>query len=110
METSLAEVLETIDRMSGADKQQILLHLMTQLYQDAEVQSTSDVSAEQRKVSAKEVLMSTQESWGSRTLDEIDAELDRQRQDDWSDKSVGRVSKVSSLPYREIITQETNDE
>lgn len=82
METSLAEVLETIDRMSEADKQQIFLHLMTQLYQDAEVQSTSDVSAEQRKVSAKEVLRSTRGSWGSRTLDEIDAELDRQRQDD----------------------------
>ncbi|MBN8564343.1 MAG: hypothetical protein J0L70_27800 [Leptolyngbya sp. UWPOB_LEPTO1] len=31
METSLAEVLETIDRMSEADKQQIFLHLMTQL-------------------------------------------------------------------------------
>jgi hypothetical protein len=30
METSLAEVLETIDRMSEADKQQIFLHLMAQ--------------------------------------------------------------------------------
>jgi hypothetical protein len=53
--------------------------------QDAEVESPSPASTEQRKVSARDVLMSTRGSWGSRTLDEIDAELDRQRQDDWGD-------------------------
>ncbi len=39
----------------------------------------------ERKVKAREVLLSTQGSWGSKTLDEIDAEIDRQRQEDWGE-------------------------
>lgn len=43
----------------------------------------TDRTSLERKVKAREVLLSTQGSWGSKTLDEIDAEIDRQRQEDW---------------------------
>ena len=41
----------------------------------------TDRTSLERKVKAREVLLSTQGSWGSKTLDEIDAEIDLQRQE-----------------------------
>lgn len=93
MSSTLQRLINELDQLTLNELWQLMSQIMSYIQrrtnvlklQDAEVQSTIDVSAEQRKVSAKEVLMSTRGSWGSRTLEEIDAELDLQRQDDWGD-------------------------
>lgn len=95
MSSTLERLINDLDQLTLNELWQLMSQVMTDIQrrsnvlklQDVEVQSTSHASAEQRKVSARDVLMSTRGSWGSRTLDEIDAELDRQRQNDWDDKS-----------------------
>ena len=93
MSSTLQRLINDLDQLTLNELWQLMGQIMSYIQrrthvlklQDLEAQSTTHDSAEQRQVIARKVLMSTQGSWGSKTLDEIDAELDRQRQNDWGE-------------------------
>jgi SNF2 family DNA or RNA helicase len=93
MSPKLQQVLNELDRLTTEERWQVIEYLMPQFQErfiDKEgseknmMQTTSQLSPEKR-ARAKRVLKSTRGSWGSKTLDEIDAELNRQRYEDWGE-------------------------
>ncbi|MBW4513695.1 MAG: hypothetical protein KME11_00545 [Timaviella obliquedivisa GSE-PSE-MK23-08B] len=87
MNALLQQVLNNIDQLTPEEQWQVMSHVMDQLKPEAtqpENHSAPQTLTEARE-RARKVLISTRGSWGSRTPDEIDAELDRQRREDWGE-------------------------
>lgn len=87
MSTLLQQVLKEIDQLTPEEKWQVMSHVMHQL-QHQETQPENNLASQtltERATRAREVLTATRGSWGNKTLDEIDAELDRQRREDWGE-------------------------
>lgn len=95
MNPKLQQVLNELNRLTTEERWQVIEYLMPQFQErfigkerseknQNLMQTTSQPSSEKR-ARAKSVLESTRGSWGSKTLDEIDAELNRQRREDWGE-------------------------
>ena len=87
MNASLQHILDKIDQLTPEEKWQVMSHVMHQL-QHQVIQPEEDLESQaltRRLTRARELLIATRGSWGSKTLDEIDAELDRQRREDWGE-------------------------
>ncbi len=97
MSPLLQQVLSELDQLTPEEQWQVMGHLMSQLQEGAVVTAkpdapvahqVSDLESQawaERRTRAKQVLEATCGAWGNKTLDEIDAELDRQRQEDWGE-------------------------
>jgi hypothetical protein len=97
MKRSLQHLLTDLDQLTPEEQWQVMGHLMSQLQEGAVViakpdapvdHQVSDLESQtwaEKRARAKQVLEATCGAWGNKTLDEIDAELDRQRQEDWGE-------------------------
>ena len=82
MTPQLQQVVQDLDKLTHADRWQILEHLLGQFKPTSEIRSPSINLA---PLSVQEILVSTRGSWGQKTVEEIDRQLADQRQLDWGE-------------------------
>jgi hypothetical protein len=86
MTQQLQQIYQDLNGISAIECLQVMEHLIARLKGAAPTGETSSpVAMPQPELSAQEVFAVTQGSWGSSSLDEIDAQLDQQRQFDWGE-------------------------
>jgi hypothetical protein len=87
MTPQLEQIYRDLDAITPIERWQVVEHLITQLKGSVVSQATTSSATllPQPHLSAQEVFMATQGSWGNRSLDEIDAQLAEQRRFDWGE-------------------------
>lgn len=85
MTPQLQKIYQDLSHLSPMEHWQVMEYLLGQLKGATLPQEPSATALPQPHLSAQEVFAATKGSWGSRSLDEIDAELARQRQFDWGE-------------------------
>jgi hypothetical protein len=87
MTQQLQQIYQDLDGISAIECLQVIEHLITRLKGAASTggDAPRGVAMPHPELSAQEVFTVTQGSWGSSSLDEIDAQLDQQRQFDWGE-------------------------
>jgi hypothetical protein len=81
MSTQLQQVLDGLGRLTFDERWQVVEYLMRQL-KDSFIRP---LDPPRPQPTAQEILLSTCGSWGSKTIDEIDAHLEQQRSIDWGE-------------------------
>jgi hypothetical protein len=86
MTQQLQQIYQDLNEISAIECLQVIEHLVARLKGAAPTGETPRALVmPQPELSAQEVFTVTQGSWGSSSLDEIDAQLDQQRQFDWGE-------------------------
>lgn len=85
MTPQLQQIYQDLSRLSPHEHWQVMEYLIGQLKGATLPQESSATAIPQSHLSAQEVFAVTKGSWGSRSMDEIDAELAQQRQFDWGE-------------------------
>jgi hypothetical protein len=87
MTQQLQQIYQDLNEISAIECLQVIEHLVARLKGAAPTggETPRAVAMPQPELSAQEVFTVTQGSWGSSSLDEIDAQLDQQRQFDWGE-------------------------
>lgn len=85
MTQQLQQIYRDLNGISAIECLQVIEHLVARLKGSASTDETTRSVMPQPELSAQEVFTVTQGSWGSSSLDEIDAQLDQQRQFDWGE-------------------------
>jgi hypothetical protein len=85
MTPELEQIYQDLSHLSPIEHWQVMEYLIGQLKRSAIPQETSATVIPQPHLSAQEVFAATQGSWGSRSMDEIDAALAQQRRFDWGE-------------------------
>lgn len=79
--------------LSLKEQWQLLSHLVSQLRSEvAEVdQNQFETSSDENTADVDAILRATQGCWGTVSIEEIDANLNRQRQLDWGDQQMNTL-------------------
>jgi hypothetical protein len=83
MTPQLEQIYQDLSQITPIERWQILEHLVSQFRNVLGADPVAPVTTP--KQSAEAVLAATRGSWGNQSIDEIDAELARQRQFDWGE-------------------------
>lgn len=84
MSPSLQQLINELDQLAPEEQWQVMGHLMSQLQHRAVIVAKSQHEKD-RVAEVEKILRETEGSWGRLGLDEIDAQLTRQRQFDWGE-------------------------
>jgi hypothetical protein len=79
MSTQLQQVLDGLGRITFDERRQVVEYLMRQL-KDSFIRPLYPLRPQP---TVQEILLSTCGSWGSKTIDKIDDQLEQQRSIDW---------------------------
>ena len=90
MSPQLQQIVQNIDQLPLLDRWEIPEHLMGQfkrsLGMNVSESTMTFVPSNLLRLSSEDILLTTQGSWGNQTFDEIDNQLDQQRQLDWGEQ------------------------
>jgi hypothetical protein len=83
MTPHLEQIYQDLSQITSIERWQILEHLIGQFRNVLGTDQVAPVTTPRQ--SAEEILAATRGSWGTQSLDEIDAKLAHQRQLDWGE-------------------------
>lgn len=91
MSPQLQQVLQDLNQLTSIERWQVFEHLMQQfkrfLVGDADSPQSLSPNVVPQPLNAQAIVEATDGCWGTQSLDEIDAELERQRSFDWGEAS-----------------------